>query len=175
MKPIALWLLLAVLLLAMSYAGGCSLDEIVTVDVPTSTRAHFRETLQTDVPAELTLRDARLLRAEGDRRFRQRLEAQAADHAASNDALDAQLADGAFIESLLGSTINTGLDVSLPYIGAVPGGAVLTTLIAGLGMWLAPRPGEARRQAEQAKAAEDKGYDLGRAEALDLLSKAKAG
>ena len=39
-------------------------------------------------------------------------------------------------------------------------------------MWLAPRPGDAKRTAQQTKAAEDKGYDMGRNEAVELLKKA---
>lgn len=171
MKVLMLWLLIACLLVAMSLAGGCSLDEIVNVDVPPNTRAHFREQLDTSVPPTLSLRDARILRREGDRRLDQQIKAQLADHAASNAALDAELADGTFIESLLGSAINTGLDTALPGLEAVPGGAILTTLLAGIGMWLAPRPGDTKRQAQQTKAAEDKGYDLGRAEAAELLAK----
>lgn len=169
MKPLALWIVVTLLLAAMSLAGGCALDEVVSVDIPPNTRAHFRQTLDTRVPPTLTLRDARILRAEGDRRIEQRLKAQLADHAASNDALDAEIADGAFMESLLGSAINTGIEAALPGLGAVPGGAILTTLLAGVGMWLVPRPGDAKRQAQQTKAAEDKGYDMGRNEALELL------
>jgi hypothetical protein len=169
MKPLALWIVLATLLTAMTLAGGCALDELVNVDVPPSTRAHFRQTLDTDIPQTLSLRDARLLRAEGDRRIEARVKAQLADHAASNDALDAEIADGAFIESLLGSAVNTGIETALPGLAGVPGGAILTTLLAGLGMWLVPRPGDAKRQAEQTKQAEDKGYDLGRNETLELI------
>jgi len=169
MKPLALWIAVATLLTAMSLAGGCALDEIVSVDVPPSTRAHFRDTLDTQVPQTLTLRDARILRSEGDRRIEQRLKTQLADHAASNDALDAEIADGAFIESLLGSAINTGIEASLPGLAGVPGGAILTTLLAGVGMWLVPRPGDAKRQALQSKQAEDKGYDMGRSETLELV------
>lgn len=168
-KPLAIWLLAIVLLVAMSLAGGCSIDEIVTVDVPPNTRAHYRENLSTDVPAQVSLRDARLLRSEGDRQFKQRIESQVADHAASNEALDTQIADGSFIESLMGSAINTGVEMSLPYVGAVPGGAILTTLIAGLGMWLVPKPGTTKREAQQVKAAEDKGYDMGRSETIETL------
>ncbi len=173
MKALALWFLIACLLVAMSLAGGCSLDEIVHVDVPASTRTHLKQTLEIQVPAELSLRDARILRSEGDRQFKQRIESQVADHVASNDALDAQIADGSFIESLIGSAINTGLETTLPGLAAVPGGAILTTLLAGLGMWFVPRPGDSKRQAEQTKAAEDKGYDLGRVETLDVLSRTK--
>lgn len=173
MKPLLLVLTLAALLTAMSLAGGCALDEIVSVDVPPNTRAHFRETLETSVPPTLSLRDARILRAEGDRRIEASIKSQLADHAASNDALDAELADGTFIESLLGSAINTGLDTALPGLATVPGGAILTTLLAGLGMWLVPRPGDAKRQAQQNKAAEDKGYDMGRQETAELLSELK--
>lgn len=169
MKAVAVWILPAGLLVAMSYAGGCSVDEIVTVRVPPNTRAHFQDNLDKPIPAKLTLRDARILRNEADRRFKQKIQAQVADHAASNDALDAQIADGSLIEGLIGSAINTGIQASLPGLGAVPGGAILTTLIAGLGMWLVPRPGDAKRQAQQTKAAEDKGYDLGRRETLDSL------
>ncbi|MBX2852067.1 MAG: hypothetical protein KTR15_10015 [Phycisphaeraceae bacterium] len=169
MKALMLWLMIACLLVSMSLAGGCSLDEMISVDVPPNTRTHFRERLQTDVPPTLSLRDARILRSEGDRRIEASIKAQLADHAASNDALDAELADGAFIESLLGSAINTGIDTALPGLATVPGGAILTALLAGLGMWLAPRPGEGKRQAQQTKAAEDKGYDMGRDEVLGLL------
>lgn len=173
MKTLTLWLIIACLLVSMSLAGGCSLDEIITVDVPPNTRTHFRDQLDTNVPPKLTLRDARILRSEGDRRIQAHIKAQLADHAASNDALDAELADGTFIESLLTSTINTGLDTTLPGLATVPGGAILTTLLAGLGMWLAPRPGDAKRTAQQTKAAEDKGYDMGRQEAMEMLAKAK--
>ena len=171
MKMLMLWLMVAGLLVSMSLAGGCSLDEIITVDVPPNTRAHFRETLETDVPPTMSLRDARILRSEGDRRIEASIKAQLADHAASNDALDAELADGAFIESLFASAINTGIDTAIPGLANVPGGAILTALLAGMGMWLAPRPGEAKRRAERAKQAEDKGYDMGRSEAVELLRK----
>lgn len=171
MKPLLLALSLAALLTAMSLAAGCSLDEIITVDVPPNTRTHFRERLDTNVPPRLSLRDARILRGEGDRRIEAQLESQLADHLASNDALEAEIADGTFIESLLASSINTGIDTALPGLASVPGGAILTTLLAGLGMWLAPRPGDAKRQAQQTKAAEDKGYDMGRREALELLQR----
>lgn len=173
MKTLTLWLMIGCLLASMSLAGGCSLDEMVQVDIPSNTRSHFRESLDTSVPPKLSLRDARILRSEGDRRIEASIKAQLADHAASNDSLDAELADGTFIESLLGSAINTGLETSLPGLATVPGGAILTTLLAGLGMWLVPRPGDAKRQAEQAKAAEDKGYDMGRSEAVELLANAK--
>lgn len=169
MKPFAIWITIALLLTAMSLAGGCALDEIVTVDVPPTTRAHFRETLGTQVPPTLSLRDARILRSEGDRRIEAQVKAQLADHAASNEALDTEIADGAFIESLLGSAVNTGIEAALPGLAGVPGGAILTTLLAGVGMWLVPRPGDAKRQAEQAKQAEDRGYDLGRDEAMALV------
>lgn len=174
MKALTLWLMIACLLISMSLAGGCSLDEIVQVDVPPNTRSHFREQLGTDVPPKLSLRDARILRSEGDRRIEASIKSQLADHAASNDALDAELADGTFIESLLGSAINTGLQTALPGLATVPGGAILTTLLAGLGMWLVPRPGDTKRQAQQTKQAEDNGYDMGRNEALELLAKANS-
>ena len=170
MKAILLWLSIAALLTAMSLAGGCSIDEIVTVDIPPNTRTHFRESLDTNVPPRLSLRDARILRAEGDRRIEAQIKAQLANHAASNDTLDAELADGSFIESLLAASINTGIDTAIPGFANVPGGAILTTLLAGLGMWLVPRPGEHR----QKKQAEDKGYDMGRSEAMALFTKVKA-
>lgn len=171
MKPLILWIVIAVLLAAMSLASGCALDEIITVDVPPNTRSHFRETLATDVPPTLSLRDARILRSEGDRRIQASIKSQIADHAASNDALDAELADGSLIESLLASSVNTGIDAILPGLATIPGGAILTTLLAGLGMWLVPRPGEGQRE----KHAEDKGYDMGRDEAVELLKKASLG
>lgn len=169
MKPLALWIVVAGLLTAMSLAGGCALDEIVTVDVPPNTRAHFRETLDIQAPPTLSLRDARLLRSEGDRLLQAQIKAQLADHAASNHALDTEIADGTFIASLLGSAINTGIETALPGLAGVPGGAILTTLLAGVGMWLVPRPGDAKRQAEQAKQSEDRGYDMGRDETMELV------
>ena len=93
MKSLVIPTAAAVLLTAMTLASGCALDEIVTVDVPATTRAHFRDDLDTPVPPTLTLREARALRAEGDRRLRQRVQTLAADHAASNDALDTEIAD----------------------------------------------------------------------------------
>jgi hypothetical protein len=174
-KTFAVWSLVAALLVGMSLASGCALDEIVKVDVPPNTREHYRENLDTSVPPKVSLRDARILRSEGDRKFKASIEGQVADHAASNDALDAEIADGSFIEGLLGSAVNTGVEMALPGLGAVPGGAVLTTLIAGLGMWLVPRPGEKKKVAEaksEVKQAEDHGYDMGRAEALDTLARA---
>ena len=170
-KPLAVWVIVACLLVGMSLAGGCSLDEIVKVDVPPNTREHYREALGVNVPGRVPLRDARILRSEGDRKLEANLKAQLADHAASNDALDAEIEDGAFIESLLGSAINTGIDTAVPGLSAVPGGAILTTLLAGFGMWLAPRPGDGKRIAEKTKAAEDRGYDMGQKEAAELLKR----
>ena len=166
LKALSVWLVVVALLAAMALAGGCALDEIVKVDVPPNTREHFRENLDTSVPPKVTLRDARILRSEGDRKFKESIESQAADHTASNDALDAEIADGTFIESLIGSAVNTGLETYVPGLAAVPGGAILTTLIAGLGMWLVPRPGDGKR----IKSAEDKGYDLGRTEAVATVA-----
>lgn len=169
MKLILIWLLAIGLLVAMTLLGGCSLDEVITVNIPPNTREHFRENLGSTVPPQVSLRDARILRAEGDRRLQQKIQTQVEDHAASNDALDAEIADGSVIESLVGSAINTGIQTSLPGLGNVPGGAILTTLLAGLGMWYVPRPGTTKR----VKEAEDTGYDLGRSETLDSLSKAR--
>lgn len=164
-KPVLVIGLAMALLAALSLAGGCSVDEIVKVDVPPNTREHFRENLEVSVPPKVSLRDARILRSEGDRKFEESIKSQVADHAASNDALDAEIADGSFIESLLASSVNTGIEMAIPGLAAVPSGAILTTLLAGLGMWLVPRPGEAKR----IKAVEDKGYDMGRSEAIQTI------
>lgn len=171
-RTASVWAVVSVLLVGMSLAGGCSVDEIVKVDVPPNTREHLRENLDISVPPVVTLRDARILRSEGDRQIEASIKAQLADHTASNDALDREIADGSFIEGVLASSINTGIGMALPGLGSVPGGAILTTLLAGLGMWLVPRPGDAKRQAKQAKEAEDKGYDMGRNEALETLASA---
>ena len=148
LKAFGVFLLACGLLVAMSFAGGCSLDEIVKVDVPPNTRAHYSDNLDISVPPKVPLRDARILRAEGDRKLKEKMESQAADHKASNDALDAEIADGTFIESLMGSAVNTGIGLAVPGLETVPGGAILTTLLAGLGMWLVPRPGEAKQKRE---------------------------
>lgn len=165
-KALAVFAVACGLIVLMSLAGGCSLDEIVKVDVPPNTREHYRDNLDTAVPPVITLRDARILREQGDRKFRESIKAQEADHLASNDALDAEIADGSFIESVLGSAVNTGIQTAIPGLSTVPGGAILTTLLAGLGMWMVPRPGDARRRKE----AEDKGYDMGRAETTETVA-----
>ena len=157
--------------------GGCQVDEMITVSVPPQTREHLREDLGVSVPPEVSLRDARLLRTDGDRRFKQDMERRASDHAASNDALDAEIADGSFVESLVGSAVNTGIEMGVPYLGTVPGGAILATMLTGLGMWFVPRPGEKGRlqvAKDEAKEAEDRGYDMGRAEAVSTIRDAQA-
>ena len=165
MKAAIIGLAVVALLAGLSLANGCSMDEMIKVDVPPNTRQHFRDNLGAEVPAVVTLRDARLLRTEGDRKFRESIESQTADHIASNDAFDAEIADGTFIESIMGSLVNLGMETYLPGIGNMPGGAILSTLLAGLGLWFVPSPGTAKRL----KKREDEGYDLGREEALDTI------
>ena len=163
-KPIAVWSLVIGLIAAMSFAGGCSLDKVVQVDVPPTTREHMRENLGVNVPPTVTLRDARILRSEGDRKLEAKVKQQVADHIASNESLDAEIADGSFVESLLGSAVNTGIETAIPGIATIPGGAILTTLLGGVAGYLTRRTPKAVLDAE---------YDLGVADALKIKGAGK--
>jgi len=142
----AIPLTLAVAILAaIGLSSGCALDEMLTVDVPKQTRDHFADELGVDVPAEVTLRQARQLREQGDDTFKRRAEDLAEQHRLSNVLLDTEINDAAFAEQLIGSTVNTGIDMGVPYLENLPMGGVAVGLLAALGGWFAPRPGDAKR------------------------------
>lgn len=150
------------------FAGGCSLDEILTVDVSKKTRDHYKE-LGLDVPPQITLREARQLREESDELLLGKLEAVASKHRSANDELDREIADKATIEEIAGMAVNNGIDLGVPALAGIPGGGIAAALLIGLGGWFAPRPGDAKRIAAKTKEAEDKGYDMGRNDAAELL------
>lgn len=164
--PIALGV---ALLAVIGLAQGCALDEILTVDVQKQTRDHYAESLNLDVPPEVTLRQARQLREQSDDRFRNRMENLAEQHRLANQLLDTEIGDAALAEQLIGSGINQGIELGVPMLENVPAGGILASMLVGLGAWFAPRPGDAKRRKE----AEDKGYDMGRNETLDSLTRSE--
>ena len=147
LKPIAVWSLVIGLIAAMSFAGGCSRDEIVQVDVPREVRE------STGSPARVSLREARDLLADYD-----------AKHIAGRDRLIREINDGEYLAQLGVSAVNSGLDIAVPAIGTIPGGAILTTLLGGVAGYLTRRTPKAVLDAE---------YDLGVADALKIKGAGK--
>lgn len=146
-KAITAWVAVLGLIVAMSVAGGCSLDEIIRVDVPRDVRT------ATNAPPQVTLREARDLLADYD-----------AQHQTGRDRLIREINDGAFIEQLGAGLVNDGLGLATPMLGTVPGGAILTGLLGGIAGFLTRRPSKKQLDAE---------YDAGRSEAIDTITKAK--
>lgn len=154
MKLAAIWTPAIALVLLLIAAQGCSLDEIITVDVPRDAQ----KTL--NVGDKVTLRDARELREQLVER-----------NNASVRAFDREIADGAFAEELGKATINDILPIAVPAVGTLPGGTILVGLMTGVAGLLTRRPGDSRKIKDVEKEAEDRGYDLGRSETIDTLSK----
>ena len=148
LKHLALWVPALAVISAITLASGCSLDEVITVDVPRD----VQKTMGTG--DTVNLREARQLRE-------QLVERQAA----SVRAFDREIADGAFQEELGGMVINDVLPIAIPAVGELPGGTVLVGLITGIAGLMTRRPGDGGKLKE----AEDKGYDMGRTEAAELL------
>lgn len=146
LKPIATWAAVIGLITALAYAGGCSLDEIVHTDVPREVRA------ATGAPARVTLREARDLLADYD-----------SQHQAGRDRLIREINDGEYLAQLGAAAVNSGLDIAIPAIGTVPGGAILTALLGGVAGYVTRRTPKAVLDAE---------YDLGRTEAMEAIKQA---
>ena len=145
MKALGVWALVVGLIVAISQMGGCSLDEMITVDVNKEVRD------STGAPPEVTLREARDL-----------LEDYDAKHQIGRDRFVREINDGAFLEQLGISAVNQGIELSTPMIGNLPGGLILTSLLSGVGGFLMRRPSKKQLDAE---------YDAGREEALDTISR----
>lgn len=64
--------------------------------------------------------------------------------AAGVEALDANYTDAAFWADLIASGINIGVDVGSAEAATLPGGALLTTLIAGVGGLMLRKPGDGK-------------------------------
>jgi len=153
MKTAAIWTPVVGLVLLLTVMQGCSIDEIVTVDVPRDAQ----KTL--GVGDKVTLRDARELREQLVER-----------NNASLRSFDREIADGAFAEQLGTAAVNDVLPIAVPAVGNLPGGAVLVGLLTGVAGLLTRKPGEGKRLKE----AEDKGYDMGRRETLESVKETRS-
>ena len=120
---VALLAALAVFLM-LAAAQGCSLDRIVSVNVPPDVAK------ATGSPAKVKLADARVVRAK-----------YVADYERGLTALDANVDDAEAIASLGASLLDIGVDYGAVAIGnaAVPGGSVLIAGLTGLAGVLAGR------------------------------------
>lgn len=145
------------ILFAIGLSSGCAIDELLTVDVPKQTRDHFADELGVDVPPEVTLRQARQLREQGDDTFKRHVEDLAEDHRRSNVLLDTEIADAAFAEQLISSAVNTGVDLGIPHLEKIPMGGIAASLLVGLAGWVAPRPGDARKLRKEKEASFNEG------------------
>lgn len=156
MKSAIYWTPAIAVILLVFAAQGCTLDEMITVDVPRDAQ----KTL--NVGERVTLRDARELREQLVER-----------NNASVRAFDREIADGEWAEQLGQATVNDIMPIAVPAVGNLPGGMILTGLLTGLAGWFTRSPGTSKKIAQATKQAEDKGYDMGRSEALETLASAK--
>ena len=147
MKSVAAWSAVVGAIVLIAYAGGCSLDEMIRVDVA----REVRET--TGAPPQVTLREARDL-----------LEDYDAKTQTGRDRLIREINDGAFIEQLGAGLVNDGVERATPLLGNVPGGAILTGLLGAIAGYVTRRPSKKQLDAE---------YDAGREEAIDTVNRAK--
>lgn len=152
MKNIAIWLAPVLIVAALTLVGGCSLDEVIRVDVPRDVQKDM------GVGSKISLRDARELR-----------ETLLERQQASIRAFDREIADGAFAEEFAGAAVNDLMPIALPAVGNLPGGAVLVGLVTGIAGLITRRPGDAKK----IKEAEDSGYDMGRTEGIQTINAAK--
>jgi hypothetical protein len=153
-KAIGIWAVAIGAVVGLCFAGGCRLDEIITVDVPPEVQE------STGVGPKVTLRDAPQVREKHIFNFTQGL-----------DRFDENYADSSLLYEIASSALNSGAQIAVPALGEVPGGAILVGLLGGLGGLFLKRPGEGKA----IKSAEDAGYDMGRAETLNSLREATNG
>ena len=120
-----LMVLAVVVILAMLAAmQGCSLDRLVSVHVPPDVAK------ATGAPSKVKLADAREIRA-----------AYVSDFERGLKSLDANVSDAESIAEFGASLLNIGADYSAVEIAnaAIPGGAILTTVLGGVAGVLAGR------------------------------------
>lgn len=150
-----------VLLIALGYAAGCSLGDVIKVRVP----PNIAEV--TGSPQLAPLNDAPSIRAK-----------YVAFQAADLERFDEEVADKTFLFDLVSAGLNTGIGVGQGYLSTLPGGGIAAALLGGLGGLFISKPGEKKKLREQAKsevqqavAAEARVWQ----EKIDSYNKAKKG
>lgn len=150
------------LLIVGMFISGCSVGSFVRTKVPEEAALELGQPglpVQTDVTHDEGVE----LFGRWQDRVRQRMERDARVTALFQRNLSESGERVAFIEGLGAQ----GLELAVPYVQTLPFGGFLATALVGLGGWLFPRPGESKA----VKAAEDRGYDLGRNEAIDTAKR----
>lgn len=152
-KATITWTAAIGLIVALGFAGGCRLDEIIMVDVPDAVQE------SANVGPQVSLRDAPAVREKHVFEFTQSLE-----------RFDENYADSALLYEIAASAFNTGFQMAIPAIGNVPGGMILVSALTGLGGLLLKRPGEGKAIQDASDAAWDEAAEVTRKTMLEALS-----
>lgn len=151
-KAVVVWSAAIAAVVGLAACNGLSLDTIIPVDVPPEVQD------VTGSPDRVTLRDVEYVREDYIVKFQRGLE-----------RLDENIADAEFWRGTAEMILNSGLEVAVPYLGTVPGGAILTLLLGGVAGKLMKRPGEDAR----VKAASDEAWDEAVRQTLTSIKEAK--
>ena len=127
-KAIGVWSIALVAIVAASQMSGCTLGDIIPVDVPEGVQA------VTGAPESVSLSETDFVREDFVTKTVRDLE-----------RFDANVADARFWEDIGLMLLNTGYEAAVPYLGTIPAGGVLLTLLGAIGGRYLKRPGEDAR------------------------------
>lgn len=165
-KPALAWIVAIAVIVALSFAGGCSLDNL-TVDVPRPVQQEL------NVPAKTTLREAPYLLEDYQRRYQAKADALDAEYQSGSRQFTANIEDTVQLKNLITQSVDSGVPIVNEAIGnaGIPGGLILSGLVTSLAGYLTGKSRMARTIPVVTKQAEDKGYDMGKSDTLDTVAK----
>lgn len=145
----------AMAMLGITMASGCSLDDVVKVNVPPAVR-EVTNTKTKQVPLSRVTR------------VRERYIAEVTSNL---EEFDANIEQASVFRDFAASLLNTGLTAGQGALAGVPGGGFLLAGLTGLGGLFLRKPGTG----QLLKDAEDKGYDQGRNETVASINQLNNG
>lgn len=127
-QAIGVWTVAVLLMALASQMSGCNLADAIPVAVPEGVQA------VTGAPESVSLSETDFVREDYVTKTVRDLQ-----------RFDENVADARFWEDLGLMLLNTGYDAAVPYLGTIPAGGVLLTLLGAIGGRYLKRPGEDAR------------------------------
>jgi hypothetical protein len=147
-KATGFWLAAAAFLAFTLYSGGCTLDDTIKVRVPDKVQK------ATGVGPKVTLAEAPYVREDYVTDFERGLK-----------QFDENYEDSAWFKELIASTLDSSVPVIDSALAGVPGGAIISSLLFGLGGLYLNKPGAKKEMQESI----DKAWDEATKEALEKI------
>jgi hypothetical protein len=147
-------------LFVSSAMSGCSFDEMVFTDVPRPVQKEL------GAPSRVSLKEAKVLIQEYDRSYQAKAEKLANDYRSGRNQFEGEIGQGNQILAVLESVGNDALALAIPGVATLPGGAILSSLLVGVGGVLVGR----RMPSQKVK---DENWEIGKKDALEIQKELK--